>query len=425
MPRIFSLEKFSILLLISCFLFSACSAKEEEAKTKTKRQFSVPVEIGKIVRMDVKDQVRTIGYILEDKRVFISPEVEGKIIELPVKEGMHVKTDDVLARLDPVDYQLEVERLKHRLDSAAKELEKAKTGERPEELDRLEAQENAAKSGLDLALKNQNRIQKLVKEGVMALVALDTVVDEVVRAREELRARQSSREAGMQAREEDIEKLAAQMEAARKLYDQAVLDLNKTTLRAPFGGVILKKRVEQGAFVKPNDLVAEMVSHHKVVAAMTLPQSYRNRLKHLEGIEIFIRELNKKIYLDKAHSKRVQIIPDADIFSGNFEFWIDLIGKESNLFPGLTFEARLTLDTRKNVLHVPSTALVISEKGTAVYIMKDGKAHIVPVRAFKERKGFVEIEDFTRQLKPNADLILRGSGAVFPSAPVAAAKMSS
>ena len=394
-------------------------------ETKKKRQFSIPVELGKVVRMDVKDQVRTVGYILEDKRVFVSPEVEGKIIELPVKEGMNVKKDDVLAKLDPADYQLEVEGLTHRIDSAAKELEKAKTGERPEELERLIAQENAAKSSLDLALKDQNRIQQLVKEGVMAQATLDTAIDEVIRAREDLKARQSSREAGMQAREEDIEKLTAQMEAVRKLYDQAVLNLNRTTLRAPFDGVILKKLVEQGTFVKPKDAVAEMVSHHKVVAAMTLPQSYRNKLKQLEGIEIFIEELNKKIYLDRKHSKRVQIIPDADIYSGNFEFWIDLIGKESLLFPGLTFEARLTLGTRKNVLHIPSTALVISEQGNAVYIMKVEKAHIVPVRAYKERNGFVEIVDFTKQLKPNAELILRGSGAVFPSAPVTAAKLNS
>jgi endonuclease/exonuclease/phosphatase family metal-dependent hydrolase len=68
--------------------------------------------------------------------------------------------------------------------------------------------------------------------------------------------------------------------------------------------------------------------------------------------------------------------------------------------------------------YVPAVSLVISEQGTVVYVVKDGKAHKVPVRAFKERNDFVEIEDFTHQLKPETDLILRGSGAVFPGAKV-------
>jgi len=70
------------------------------------------------------------------------------------------------------------------------------------------------------------------------------------------------------------------------------------------------------------------------------------------------------------------------------------------------------------VLHVPAVSLVISEKGTVVYVVKDGKAHRVPVKAFKERDDFVEIEDLTHQLKPETDLILRGSGAVFPGVKV-------
>ena len=50
--------------------------------------------------------------------------------------------------------------------------------------------------------------------------------------------------------------------------------------------------------------------------------------------------------------------------------------------------------------------------------MKNKSAHLVPVKAFKERDEYVEIEDFTHQLGLKVDLILRGSGAVFPGASV-------
>ena len=114
----------------------------------------------------------------------------------------------------------------------------------------------------------------------------------------------------------------------------------------------------------------------------------------------------------------IRVIPDANIFSGNIKVQIDLPDPDSSLFPGLTLESTLNFGIRRNVLHVPAVSLVISEQGTVVYVVKNGKAHKVPVKAFKERDDFVEIEDFTHQLKPETDLILRGSGAVFPGVKV-------
>ena len=53
-----------------------------------------------------------------------------------------------------------------------------------------------------------------------------------------------------------------------------------------------------------------------------------------------------------------------------------------------------------------------------VYVVREKKAHLVPVRAYKERDGLIEVDDFTHQLSTNSELILRGSGAVFPGAKV-------
>ena len=112
------------------------------------------------------------------------------------------------------------------------------------------------------------------------------------------------------------------------------------------------------------------------------------------------------------------MIPDANIYSGNIKVQIDLPDPNPAIFPGLTLVGTLNFGVRKNVLHIPAVALVISEQGTVVYIVKDKKAHLIPVKAFKEHDGFVEVKDFTHQLNADVDLILRGSGAVFPGAKV-------
>ena len=149
-----------------------------------------------------------------------------------------------------------------------------------------------------------------------------------------------------------------------------------------------------------------------------MPQSYRKKLKNLQGVEFLVRNLDLRFKFGRELTKNLRVIPDANIYSGNIKVQIDLPEPKASLFPGVNLEAVLRFGTRKDILHVPSIALVIGDQGTVVYVMKNKSAHLVPVKAFKERDEYVEIEDFTHQLGPKVDLILRGSGAVFPGAKV-------
>ena len=149
-----------------------------------------------------------------------------------------------------------------------------------------------------------------------------------------------------------------------------------------------------------------------------MPQSYSPKLRKVSRVEFRVEELGLKFVLNRRLRDRVRVIPDANIYSGNIQVQIEIPDPNPALFPGLTLEARLKFDTRRKVNHVPSISLVIGEQGTVVYVVEDGKAKRVPVRAFKEHDGLVEIDDFTHQLGPDADLIMRGSGAVFPGVKV-------
>jgi multidrug efflux pump subunit AcrA (membrane-fusion protein) len=406
-----------IFLWAGLFLFSCTTDKEEEAGKK-KREFALPVQVGKVVYMDVVDQIRTVGNIRAEQRVMINAEVEGQITSIPVVEGRQVKQGDVLALIDTREYKLEMERLRSDLEAFRMEYEKALEGLRPEEKERLEAQVKADESALDLANKEQARISSLVADGVLAQSALDNVDDRVRQAEETLRSSQAALAAGMRSREEDIVQKRSQMEVIEKRLAKAELDLSKAMVRAPFDGVILSKEIEQGAYVGAGTPILEMIGSSKLKAVLEVPQGYRSRLQKLQGAEFLVRELDLRFKHGRKLARHVRVIPDANIYSGNIKVQIDLPDPDPALFPGLTLESRLNFGTRRNVLHVPSVSLVISEQGTLVYIVKEMKAHRVPVKAFKERDEFVEIEDFTHQLGPEADLILRGSGAVFPGANV-------
>jgi hypothetical protein len=182
--------------------------------------------------------------------------------------------------------------------------------------------------------------------------------------------------------------------------------------------VIISKRIEVGAYAGPGTAILEMIGSTKLKAVLEVPQSYRGKLEKISRIDFKVEELGLGFIMDENLKHRVRVIPDANIFSGNIRVQVELPGHLNTLFPGLTLKARLQFDTRRQVKHVPSISLVIGEKGTVVYVVDNEHAKLVPVRAFKERDGLVEIDDFTHQLNRDAQLILRGSGAMFPGVKV-------
>ena len=410
MVRISFLSIFIIQTIF--FVFSGCAKKEEVAKKK--REFSLPVQIGKIIVKDVTDQVRVVGNIRAEQRVTINAEVEGQIKQVKVEEGDEVAVGNLLARIDSREYELEVEELEAELSAAKEEFKKAIEGLRPEEKEKLLARVRVNESAFDLAIKEQDRFQKLVKDGVTAQSILDEVNDRVQQAKEKLRESRATFEAAKQSRQEDIQQLRAEGEGIVKRLEMAQLNFSKTLIHAPFDGVIVHKKIEEGAFLKVGSPVFEMISSSRLKAVLEIPQSHRNKLKKLKGIDFWVKELGLKF----KQSGKLRVIPDADIYSGNIRAQMELHRPNRALFPGLTLVGMMNFGVRKNVMHVPSVALVISEKGTVVYVVKESKAHLVPVRAYKERNELIEIDDFTNQLSPDSELILRGSGAVFPGAKV-------
>ena len=104
--KILSMMRVGLLSVLAVqvifFMSSGCVKKEEVAKKK--REFSLPVQIGKIIFKDVIDQVRTVGNIHAEQRVTINAEVEGQITKVEVREGDIVKSGDLLARIDSIEY---------------------------------------------------------------------------------------------------------------------------------------------------------------------------------------------------------------------------------------------------------------------------------------------------------------------------------
>ncbi len=397
----------------------ACSQTDTEDSTKKRnRELILPVQIGKVIFKDIVDEINSVGNVVAEQRVVITSEVEGRLKSIPVEEGSRVKEGQVLALIDLRDFRLQVEQLQAERISVRKEYEKTLSGLRPEEQEKLQAQVQADQSSYDLAVKEHRRMEQLVLDGVVSQSLLDEANDKVARAQETLRSSKAALSAGAKSREEDILQSKSNLDSITKKLEMAQLNLSKAIIKAPFEGVIISKRIEVGAYAGAGTPILEMIGSSKLKAVLEIPQSYRGKLEKTSRIDFKVDELGLGFVMDENLKQRMRVIPDASIFSGNIKVQVELPGHLNNLFPGLTLEARLQFETRRQVKHVPSISLVIGENGTVVYVVDKGHAKLVPVRAFKERDGLVEIDDFTHQLTRDTQLIQRGSGAVFPGVKV-------
>jgi len=66
------------------------------------------------------------GYVVSAKQVWVSPKVSGQVVELMIEEGKRVKAGDILARLDPTEYEIALRLARAKLKLAEGGLAKAK-----------------------------------------------------------------------------------------------------------------------------------------------------------------------------------------------------------------------------------------------------------------------------------------------------------
>lgn len=97
----------------------------------------------------------------------VSSKVPGRILELRVKEGDHVRKGDTLAIIDAPDVVAKLTQARSAEDAAAAMDEMARRGARAEQVSGAYQLMKQAEAGLEIARKSYRRVQRLFDEGVM------------------------------------------------------------------------------------------------------------------------------------------------------------------------------------------------------------------------------------------------------------------
>ncbi len=184
------------------------------------------------------------------EEIKVGAEISGKLRAVLVEEGDHVTRGQVIATLENSDYQARLASAEAQRAHRKAELERIVNGARNEE----RAEAFAAIKEADAVVKNAQsqlaRRQKLHQDG-------DISREEMERAERELQVAQARYEAVAQrhafvdakARHEDVAKAEADIKLAEANIAEARAMLEKTVIRAPLTGTILRKHLKSGETV--------------------------------------------------------------------------------------------------------------------------------------------------------------------------------
>jgi multidrug resistance efflux pump len=196
--------------------------------------------------------VRVMNYVVP-----VVPRVTGRVIEVPVEANRPVKKGDVLFKLDPVPFQIDVEAAAANLGALQAKLLSAEAGARglKEQLKQASGKREALSAKLDLARKRVTQYEALAKTGAgskfdleQAQADADNLTNELAsltaseaQVKEKLAAKTSTGE------QDDVAQAKAQIAQAQAQLDDANWKLAQTVYYAPGDGTVVGLALRPGA----------------------------------------------------------------------------------------------------------------------------------------------------------------------------------
>ncbi|HVM74457.1 MAG TPA: efflux RND transporter periplasmic adaptor subunit [Candidatus Saccharimonadales bacterium] len=176
------------------------------------------------------------------EEIRVSSELSGRLHSVPVEEGDRVRKGQVLAQLENEDYVARVAEAEAGLAQRRAELERTINGARSQERQAAKASLEAAKAVLDNAKREAERRQLLAEHQTISRDEAERYerAYHVAQAEYE-RASQEFSLVDAEARVEDRIKAEAAVVSAHAQLDEARAYLEKTYIRSPLDGIVLRK----------------------------------------------------------------------------------------------------------------------------------------------------------------------------------------
>ena len=323
----------SILLLAS--LLSACGGKDPGETSATGSDRAVLISIDKAETRELPVWLETVGQVHSLSSPTLAAEVEGRITTISADTGDRIEVGQLLAETDTSTLLLRQQA--------------AQAG-----LERLEVHIANGKRRVD-------RLEKLSAKNLSSQTLLDD-------AREQLEAYQA-----------DYKAAVAQL---------AIVDdsLKKSRVVAPVSGVVQRRFITTGDFVKRGQALFEITRPDRLQAWLPYPETVALQIRIGQPAKIF-SPLTPGVFVP---GKITDLQPTIGDGSRAVMAIIDL-EDPGNLRPGATLSGRVLVETRPGAVMVPNISVVRRPAGQLVYVINGDKAEARRVETGHNEGGYIEI----------------------------------
>jgi HlyD family secretion protein len=293
----------------------------------------------------------TLSGNIEAHESLVSFKVQGRIVDLPVEEGQSVEQGILLAQLDDADYKQKVQIDEANVHVRESNLALTLAGTREQEVKASQQTMLDAQADLQEKQLDYDRAQRLFSKDEVSAQDRDLANTALKRAEATfLAAQQRFNEAVEGSRKEDIVIARANLREAHANRGLSRVNLEYTTLRAPFAGVITVRQAELGEVVVPGTPVVTLADLDHIWLRAYVAETDLGRIRW--GQEATIAT---DTYPGKQYRGRVSFISSTAEFTPKsvqtykervtlvYRIKIDIDNPNHELKPGMPADARIDL----------------------------------------------------------------------------------
>jgi len=326
-----------------------------------------PTKLAKVEKGDLAKSVVATGKVTPITKVEIKSKASGIVKKLDVDAGDKVRQGQILAELDKVEIEAQVNSARAQLLSSQANLKSAEADQKRLEVDAL---------GVDVPTLQRayERATNMAKDGVVSAQALDDAqrnYELAVNKRDVARAQLAVGKAKVAQAQADVEKSRAALKQFEEQYSY-------TTITAPIDGVVLSRDVEVGDAVS-----SILVLGSGATLVMTLGDTsevyVKGKVDESDIGKVYLGQparIRVETFKDKTFTGHVTKISPMGVEKDNvttFEVRVSINNPGGELKAEMTANAEIVLDEHKNTLMIPEGAILYDKDKHASVQVPDPK----------------------------------------------------
>lgn len=200
--------------------------------------------------------------------------------------------------------------------------------------------------------------------------------------------------------QEEYDIASADFKTAQAQIQLIRAQISKTSVRAPFSGVIGLRNISPGAFISSDMLITTLVKSNPVKITFSIPEKYAGRVKVNSSVQFKVANQSETFT-----ATVYAIQPEIEVNTRTLTVRARATNPDGKLIPGTFANISFDLNEIDDALMIPSEAIVPVQGGKKVFVYKNGKAKEVMVETGSRNRLDVIV---LSGLNPNDTVITSG-----------------